>query len=84
MKETPQTPDARERAFQLFGFGHLLPANSSEAGHRRTAYFYRKQAIAWARHHREGLFAIFGNTTTCLGFAKSYLQRYRELKGAAR
>jgi len=39
-----------ERTFELFGT--VVAASSADTERRRTAYFYRVQAIAWARMGR--------------------------------
>jgi hypothetical protein len=40
-----------ERAFELFGT--VLAASTLDTQRRRTAYFYRKEAISWARMARQ-------------------------------
>ena len=39
------------REFELFHT--IIPASSADATRRRTAYFYRREAIEWARMARQ-------------------------------
>jgi hypothetical protein len=67
------------RSFELFGT--VIPASTADVDRRRTAYFYRQQAIGWARMARQwwpgGDFQ-----TTCRKLAKHYLASYRQMKSA--
>jgi hypothetical protein len=45
-KLSSPTRDWIERQFALFGT--IIPTSSEDVVHRRTSYFYRKCAIAWA------------------------------------
>jgi hypothetical protein len=69
-----------EKRFQLFR--SIIPANSEDPCRQRTPYFYRREAIAWARMARQ-----WWPTATfaplCARFAKSYLATYRQMKSAA-
>ena len=69
-----------EKRFQLFA--SIIPANSEDPCRQRTPYFYRREAIAWARMARQ-----WWPTATfaplCARFAKSYLATYRQMKSAA-
>jgi hypothetical protein len=65
------------RAFELFGT--VIPASTQDTIRRRTAYFYRKQAIAWAKLARQ-YWPGGGMQATCRRLAKSYLDTYRQMK----
>jgi hypothetical protein len=66
-----------ESTFRLFG--QVIPASSADYDRRRTSYFYRREAIAWARMARQ-----WWPTATfaplCARFAKSYLTTYLRMK----
>jgi hypothetical protein len=66
-----------ERQFELFGT--VIPANSAAPERRRTSYFYRKEAIAWARMAREK-WPTPTFPALCARLAKSYLTTYRKMK----
>ncbi len=68
-----------ERAFRLFHT--VIPADSAARGRDRTPYFYRREAINWARAARQ-----WGGDMreTCVSLAKSYLASYRRMTGGAR
>jgi len=70
------TRERIERAFELFGT--IIPASSQDTERRRTAYFYRREAISWARMARQWWPA--GMQATCRRLAKSYLASYRKMK----
>lgn len=63
------------REFKLFGT--VIPASSADTQRRRTAYFYRKEAIEWARLARQwpGDYRAM-----CKRLAMRYLALYREAK----
>lgn len=65
-----------ERTFQLFG--SVIPASSQDTERRRTSYFYRREAIAWARMARQWWPGEM--QATCRRLAKSYLETYRQMK----
>jgi hypothetical protein len=67
-----------ERQFALFHT--IIPAYSGNIGQRRTSYFYRKQAIAWAGMARQH-WPTPDFPALCARLAKSYLATYRKLKG---
>ena len=69
-----------EQNFRLFG--SIIPASSAEYDRRRTAYFYRKEAIAWAREARRPHWMQIASPGVALRLAKSYLAIYRQMKGA--
>lgn len=69
-----------EQNFRLFG--SIIPSYSEDANHRRTAYFFRKAAIAWAREARQPEWRAILNRPACIRLAKAYLAHYREMKGA--
>jgi hypothetical protein len=69
-----------EQNFRLFG--SIIPASSTEYDRRRTAYFYRKEAIAWAREARRPHWMQIASPGVALRLAKSYLAIYRQMKGA--
>jgi hypothetical protein len=71
------TPEQIARSFQLFG--SVIPASSADCERRRTAYFYRQQAIAWARMARQH-WPSRDMPTLCRRLAKGYLASYRQFK----
>lgn len=72
----------RERHWRLFH--SIIPADSLQHGRKRTPYFYRLQAINWARTARElGWFDGGRMRTTAISIAKMYLADFRKMKGAA-
>jgi len=73
------TRDWIEREFALFGT--ILPASTEDIGRRRTSYFYRKCAIAWAGMSRQW-WSSKTFPALCARFAKMYLAKYRALKQA--
>ena len=67
------------RAFEVFGT--IIPASSQDIRGRRTAYFYRKQAIAWACLARRRWLPGGGEMRETFRYlAKHYLATYRQLK----
>jgi hypothetical protein len=58
----------------------VVPAMSGCDRLRRTAYFYRREAITWARHAR--LLTLL-RPESAKGLALSYLASYRRAKGGA-
>jgi hypothetical protein len=73
------TRDWIERQFALFGT--IIPASTADTTRRRTSYFYRQEAIHWARMARQDWpTATFAEI--CARNAKSYLSKYRALKSA--
>jgi len=72
------TPEQIARAFQLFGT--VIPASTQDTERRRTAYFYRKQAIEWARMARQWWPGGGDFQKTCRSLAKHYLASYRQMK----
>jgi len=66
------------RAFELFGT--VIPASTQDTIRRRTAYFYRKQAIEWAKLSRQYWPGGGDTQATCRRLAKSYLATFRRLK----
>ena len=66
------------RAFELFGT--VIPASTGDTIRRRTAYFYRKQAIEWARMARQYWPGGGDMQATCRRLAKSYLDTFSRLK----
>jgi len=69
-----------EQNYRLFG--SIIPASSAEYDRRRTAYFYRKEAIAWAREARRPHWIQIASPGTATRLAKAYLANYRQMKGA--
>lgn len=69
------------RRFELFGT--VIAASTADAERRRTPYFYRREAIEWARMARQwwpgGDFQA-----TCRKLAKHYLAAYRKIKSDQR
>lgn len=70
------TREQIERAFGLFGT--IIPASSADVTRRRTTYFYRRQAIEWARMARQWWPGEM--QATCRKLAKHYLASYRQMK----
>jgi len=66
-----------ERQFALFH--SIIPAYSGNIGQRRTSYFYRKQAIAWAGMARQH-WPTRDFPALCARIAKFYFASYRKLK----
>ena len=66
------------RAFELFGT--VIPASTEDTIRRRTTYFYRRQAIEWARMARQYWPGGGDMQATCRRLAKSYLDTFRRLK----
>lgn len=72
------TREQISRAFELFG--SVIPASTQDAERRRTAYFYRKEAIEWARLARQWWPGGAEMQRTCRDLAKHYLNIYRQRK----
>ena len=70
-----------ERAFQFWGT--VIPASSQDTERRRTSYFYRQQAIEWARMARQWWPGGGDFQKTCRSLAKHYLAEYRRMKSAS-
>jgi molybdopterin-guanine dinucleotide biosynthesis protein A len=73
------TPEKITRQFELFC--SVIPAATDDPGRQRTTYFYRQQALAWARMARQRWTVYPTMGTTCKRLAKTYLTKYRTLKG---
>jgi hypothetical protein len=67
------------RQFELFC--SVIPSSTDDPGRQRTTYFFRQQAIAWARMARQKWTTYPTMGTTCKRLAKHYLTKYRTLKG---
>ena len=82
--ETPYPSEPRiwiERDFKMLGT--IIPASSGGIRGRHTSYFFRKQAIAWARLARRNFYS--GNfAEMCRKIAKQHLGVYRKMKGVSR
>lgn len=65
------------REFELFGT--VIAASTADTTRRRTAYFYRRQAIQWAQMGRQW-WPSPGFAALCRRLAKSYLATYRQMK----
>ena len=76
----PMTPERIARRFELFG--SIIPADSKGTGRSRTSYFYRRQAIEWAKMAREW-WPGASMQPICRRLAKRYLALYRESKTTA-
>jgi len=72
------TPKEIESAFRLYG--QVIPASTADCNRRRTAYFYRREAIAWAREARLPNWRAIAPRETSIDIAKSLLATYRQLK----
>jgi hypothetical protein len=71
------TPEQIEREFQLFRT--IIPASSADTQRRRTAYFYRRQAIEWGRMARQW-WPGGDMPSLCRRLATSYVATYRQMK----
>ena len=71
------TPEEIKRVFTRFR--SVIPATSGDERLRRTAYFFRKQAIAWARRARQWR-AVGEMEATFRSLAKLYLSDYNKMK----
>ena len=74
----PMTPEAIAKQFALVG--SVIPSATDDPGRRRTAYFFRKQAIEWARSARQSWSSFPGLKLTSVRLAKRYLIQYRLIK----
>jgi hypothetical protein len=72
------TREQIERTFALFGT--VLAASAQDTERRRTSYFYRRQAIEWARMARQWWPGVGDMQSTCRNLAKHYLKAYRQMK----
>ncbi len=72
------TREQISRTFELFG--SVIPASTQDTERRRTPYFYRKQAVEWARMARQWWPNGGDFQATCRRLAKSYLASYRQMK----
>ena len=75
----PMTREKITRQFELFC--SVIPAATDDRARNRTTYYYRQQAIAWARMARQKWTTYPTMGTTCKRLAKHYLNKYRTLKG---
>jgi hypothetical protein len=71
------TRDWIERQIALFGT--IIPASTADLPRRRTSYFYRQEAIHWARMARQQ-WPTPTFAELCARTAKSYLAQYRTAK----
>jgi len=76
----PMTPERIARRYQLFG--SIIPSYSDDTDHRRTSYFYRKQAVEWARMARQW-WPGAAMRPICRRLAKHYLAQYRFMQATA-
>jgi len=68
----------REQITREFGlFGTIIAASTADIRHRRTAYFYRREAIEWARMARQWPSDC---KPLCKRLALRYLSLYRLAK----
>jgi len=72
------TREQIERAFQFWGT--VIPASTQDTERRRTPYFYRREALEWARLARQWWPGGGDMRTTCRNLAKHYLKTYRQMK----
>lgn len=75
------TREQISRTFELFGT--VIPASTLDTERRRTSYFYRRQAIEWARMARQWWLGGGDFRKTCRSLAKHYLKTYRQMKSAS-
>jgi len=75
----PMTPERIAKDFKLFG--SIIPASTVDGDRKRTPYFYRKEAINWARFARKWHTSDFARQ--CRNMAKTYLFIYKALKKTA-
>ena len=74
----PMTPEAIANQFALVG--SVIPTATDDPGRRRTAYFFRTQAIAWGRMARQSMPSFPGLKDKALEMAKRCLMQYRLIK----
>jgi hypothetical protein len=72
------TPEQISREFALFHT--IIPASSADATRRRTAYFYRREAMAWGRMARQWWPSGGDMQGICRRLALHYLDLYRQAK----
>ena len=76
------TPEKIAREFALFGT--VIAASSADTQRRRTAYFYRREAIEWGRMARQWWPGGGDMRGTCKRLAMHYLNLYRQSKAAGK
>jgi hypothetical protein len=75
------TTMTREQITREFAFfGTIIPASSADATRRRTAYFYKREAMAWGRMARQWWPGGGDMRGTCKRLAMHYLGLYHEIK----
>lgn len=74
------TPEKIAREFKLFGT--IIAASTADTQRRRTAYFYRREAIEWARMARQWWPGGGDMRGVCKRLAMHYLDLYRAAKAA--
>jgi hypothetical protein len=75
---TTMTREQIAREFELFHT--IIPASSADATRRRTAYFYKREAIEWGRMARQWWPGGRDMRGTCKRLARHYLDLYRGIK----
>ena len=68
-----------ESEFELFGT--VIASSLADTTRPFTSYFYRKEAVAWARMGRLERISSENYARVCFALAKKYLAVYREMKG---
>lgn len=72
------TPEQISREFELFHT--IIAASTADTQRRRTSYFYRKEAIEWARMARQWWPGGGDMRGTCKRLALHYLETYHRMK----
>ena len=68
------------REFELFHT--VIAASTADTQRRRTAYFYKREAIEWGRMARQWWPGGGDMRAVCKRLAMRYLNLYREAKAA--
>ena len=68
-----------EHDFELFGT--VIASSLADTNRSLTSYFYRKEALTWARMGRLEKISGENYARVCFALAKKYLAVYRETKG---
>ena len=79
---TTMTRQQITREFELFRT--IIPAASADATRRRTAYFYKREAIEWGRMARQWWPGGGDMRAVCKRLAMHYLDLYRQSKAAGK
>jgi len=75
---TTMTREQITREFELFHT--VIAASTADTQRRRTAYFYKREAIEWGRMARQWWPGGGDMQGTCKRLARHYLDLYRAIK----